>query len=80
VEGIGTTVAEDLSQRFEEYAKDPENQARSDHLGVLCQSAEVIKRKTRRHPSIWSFGPWNAAVQFPSVMTDGIVVMDAQLQ
>jgi len=81
VQTTDAIIAQNLSDELERYAKDPTNPVRDDHLAQLCQKAKRIRRKTRRHPSSWAFGSWDDdAVQFPSVMADGMMLMNAELE
>jgi hypothetical protein len=75
------TVAAELSHYLEAYAIDPADPNRADHLEELCHSAVRIKRKIRRHPSTWAFGTWDEEnIQFPSVLANGAVVLEAQYE
>ncbi|XTI91948.1 hypothetical protein V2W45_1420371 [Cenococcum geophilum] len=49
---------------------------RRDSLNQIGESADRIKRSQRKHPSNWSFGPFERNVWFPSVSQDGVVAKD----
>ena len=73
-------VSSELSVSLEPYVKDSIDYDRNENLLELCRSAVLIRRKIRSHPSEWTFGSWsNVDALFPSVMNNGMVVIDAQL-
>ncbi|OJD14793.1 hypothetical protein AJ78_04881 [Emergomyces pasteurianus Ep9510] len=63
------SVALNLANALEKYARDPANEKRSEHLLILCKTASMIGRMMDRHPESWEFS-WRGGVdiQFPSVM------------
>ncbi|OAX84138.1 hypothetical protein ACJ72_01504 [Emergomyces africanus] len=63
------SVALNLANALEKYARDPSNEKRSEHLLILCRTASMIGRMMDRHPESWEFS-WRGGVdiQFPSVM------------
>jgi len=75
----GSRVPEELSV-LEDYARNPSDRARNDNLSQLCKTAGRIRRKIDGHPADWTFGPWDRDVAFPSVLSDGAVVVNAQLE
>jgi hypothetical protein len=77
---IGRIVAQDLSRSLEPYVNDPSNEDRHENLLELCRMATRIRKMIRTHPSDWTFGTWDdEEMQFPSVMNNGAVVIDARL-
>ena len=67
-------ILDNLSEKLHPYAK--ADSGRRDGLDQIGESADRIKRLQRKHPSNWSFGPFEQNVWFPSVSQDGVVVKD----
>jgi hypothetical protein len=73
-------VSMDLSVSLEPYAKDSADHIRNEYLDDLCKMAVRMERQIKAHPSDWTFGPWsNVNIQFPSLISNGEVVVDARL-
>ena len=68
-------VAADLSGNLAEYAKNPSDAGRHNHIVDLCEVARGIKQMTGRHPSTWTFGGFGRGIQFPAVLRDGEQVL-----
>jgi hypothetical protein len=72
----GSTVAQDLLDRLGGAALDPSDPGRRESLIQICRTAGRARRRTRNHPSSWTFGPWEDEVLFPSVTADSQIVLE----